>query len=94
MDGDIDITVYIRGLGTDTQVSEVSSDLFLLQQAHFHAVTIWVTSCLLKRGWIFKKSDFKKTLPPLHKKCIWKERLNICFALINKETWKYLKHVF
>lgn len=47
--GDIDIIVYIRGLGTDTRVSEVSSGLFLLQSAHFHTVTIRVISCLLKR---------------------------------------------
>lgn len=75
--GDIDIIVYIRGLGTDTRVSEVSSGLFLLQSAHFHTVTIWVTSCLLQ-GEFLKNLIPKRHYPHSTKNLFEK---NLTFAL-------------
>lgn len=75
--GDIDIVVYIRGLGTDTWVSEVSPGLVLLQSAHFHAVIIWVTSCLLE-GEFLKNLISKRHYPHSTKNLFEK---NLTFAL-------------
>ena len=85
--GDIDIIVYIRGLGTDTRVSEVSSGLFLLQSAHFHAVTIWVTSCLLEGE--FKKNLISKRHYPHSTKNLFEK--NLTFALLSLINMKISK---